>query len=488
MQTKLAALAISPLLSLACSASGKSHADAGLGQATTEVGGTHNDVSTLDVSSSAVDEGTPDFGAGAATGGRMGAGGATASLGGAPGSGGEGGMGGRTDLLLNGDFEQGSGDTPAVWQRDSGWDPAHAAYHWVAGAGRNGSYASTIESSTANDAHFMQNGVGEPFRVYKLSGYIKGQGLSGGAGATIGLPGWGPNVGRTGTFDWTLFEMPVATIADGSFEVWVRIGGYGNVTSGKAYFDDLTMVQDDRYVSRIGKHVAFMLRASDTTSITDVNFTSWLNRLDSVYEAYADLVGAIPHGGQSMGVFSLSGLSAWADAGYPIQWNQDYVSETLKSVNDTDEWCFGIMHEMGHNFDDIPEYWNFHAEYFANFKLHYAVETLNGITISNGVLYHGAELRNFWKQKYEEQWVGQHQASTDGLQYKWLLIQDQIGWQPFKDAFRYFQNPPDPQNLGTPWRKLQRWHDILGQKSGKDVWATFTQDEINMLKAAFPDN
>ena len=332
MQKNVATLAIVSLLALACSSSQKFYP--GASQASTDVGVAGNGGASVASGGSAV------------TGGRSGTGGATSSSGGAAGSGD--GTGGKAILLLNGDFEQGSGDLPAVWQTGA-WDTTRAAFHWVTGAGRNGSHAGVIESSTTNDAFFMQKGIGNPFRVYKLGGYIKGEGLSDGAGATIGLPGWGPSVGGTGTFDWTLFQMPVATIADGSFEVWVRIGGYSNTTSGKAFFDDLTLVEDNSYVSWVGKHVAFMLLAADTAGISDAHFSSWLNHLDSVYETYAELVGAVPSNGDAMGVFALSGISAWAYAGFPIQWNRDYVSDTLKSINDNDDWCFGIMHEMGHN-------------------------------------------------------------------------------------------------------------------------------------------
>ena len=119
MPTRCAALASFAFLSLACSRSDRSHADAGRGQATTAVAGTSSDAEILDVRSTAVDmrtESIPDDGSAAASGGRTGAGGATPGSGGAPGSGGGGGAGGWTDLLPNGDFEQGSGDTPAVWQ------------------------------------------------------------------------------------------------------------------------------------------------------------------------------------------------------------------------------------------------------------------------------------------------------------------------------------------------------------------------------------
>ena len=43
-------------------------------------------------------------------------------------------------------------------------------------------------------------------------------------------------------------------------------------------------------------------------------------------------------------------IDAWAYAGYPIQWNRDYVASTLDEVARYDNAVFGIMHEMGHNF------------------------------------------------------------------------------------------------------------------------------------------
>ena len=39
-----------------------------------------------------------------------------------------------------------------------------------------------------------------------------------------------------------------------------------------------------------------------------------------------------------------------------------------------DDWCFGILHEIGHVFNIGDTSWNWNDEMFANFRMHYALE------------------------------------------------------------------------------------------------------------------
>lgn len=84
--------------------------------------------------------------------------------------------------------------------------------------------------------------------------------------------------------------------------------------------------------------------------VSDAVIDGWLAKLDKVYDAYTELFDFfVPFGGRKMIVLSKQ-IDAWAYAGYPIEWNRDYVASTLDEVVRYDNAVFGIMHEMGHNF------------------------------------------------------------------------------------------------------------------------------------------
>ena len=121
-------------------------------------------------------------------------------------------------------------------------------------------------------------------------------------------------------------------------------------------------------------------------SISDSQIDEWLLKLDKVYEAYIELFsGRKPFEGKIVTLRSAA-IDAWAYAGNPVQWNQDYISSALLNVGKGD-WCFGIMHELGHNFapyiSNATYTFDWNEELFANFRMYYALEKLNAVVITD---------------------------------------------------------------------------------------------------------
>lgn len=183
-------------------------------------------------------------------------------------------------------------------------------------------------------------------------------------------------------------------------------------------------------------------------SITPENLTRWIKHLDDAYDAYYDLVGTKPVNGSQITIKASDGNYGWAWV-YPsnsdptIYWKKDYISDELKVINNKDSWSFGILHELGHLFD-INDQWNFDAEFWANTKMVYVLETLNAKVLMNNKLYTGSEIAQYY---YSGAGSGSYintlgksepTYSGDGLTYIFIKLKNQVGWNAFKSTFRNF--------------------------------------------------
>ncbi len=110
------------------------------------------------------------------------------------------------------------------------------------------------------------------------------------------------------------------------------------------------------------------------------NFNKWIQNMDLAYEGYKKLVGGVPaNENEKIHIKSVNKYQpnyyedavAWTYGNHDtIYINANYVSEILTQINDTGDWNFCILHEMGHAFD-IKDEWVFHDELSANFKMAY---------------------------------------------------------------------------------------------------------------------
>lgn len=144
------------------------------------------------------------------------------------------------NALPNGSFER-----PLI--RPEGWDQhtygGRAAFGYGQD-GRGGSACVSIASETGADAAWFTRARVLAYSRYRLSGWIKTDGLrpSGGKGALINLhqgPS-GQSEALSGDTDWTQVSFEFETGAHETVQINCLFGGWGLAT-GKAWFDDLEL-------------------------------------------------------------------------------------------------------------------------------------------------------------------------------------------------------------------------------------------------------
>ncbi len=152
------------------------------------------------------------------------------------------------NLIYNGDFEQMptlSNGLPKGWSFLEWEQGASSAELFSDSAYGNGIH---ISNALANDARITQTVQVKPNTCYQLSCDIKADGITGQAGAGISVE----NTFATSQYiyqqdEWTHVVLTGCT-AENQHEVTValRIGGYGALASGEAWFDNMTMIEQEK--------------------------------------------------------------------------------------------------------------------------------------------------------------------------------------------------------------------------------------------------
>ncbi len=388
--------------------------------------------------------------------------------------------------LTNSDFEEASGGLPLGWSSGE-WRP-YTDFAWEPNTGRGGSSAVriTTDSATPNDAWWYQPVQLTPNTLYNLSGWVKGENIAGGAtGANVSvLDTWthSDSSGSTGTFDWKQVWVTFQTDALGQVSIAPRLGFWGSVVSGTAWYDDLNLTADDFAPPLSSKHLWFDLERTDLAMASSEALDRWLQHLDGSYEGYTDLVGDVPYGGELQRVLSVRQYpGGWAVAGNPILWMQEYIGTAISRVHSDDDWSFGILHEISHSFD-LDDRWVFQAEFSANLKLYYVVTTLNGRVRFAGTLYEGIALRDPYEQIHQEA-VATQSYNWNAMTFRFILLAEQLGWDTYQRTYRAFL-ARDPANLPiTPSDKLEAFLDELSAQAGTDVEMLIPAVELSWMRA-----
>lgn len=101
-----------------------------------------------------------------------------------------------------------------------------------------------IENRENNDARVYQTISVEPKKIYKISVIIKTENVENGAGANIAAYDCnGTSSGIFGTTEkWTEHTVYLTTVKDqSSIDLSFGLGGFGNMSKGVAYFDDISI-------------------------------------------------------------------------------------------------------------------------------------------------------------------------------------------------------------------------------------------------------
>jgi len=385
------------------------------------------------------------------------------------------------NVLPNSDFEAGDHGVIDHWTTTS-WREG-PLFTWAEGEGRSGSRAVRIDIApeVPNDAAWIKPIQLDPNMPYNLYGWIRGQDVQGGGmGANLSVYGTfdGSSAeGSTGNFDFREVVFTFVTDSTGQATLACRAGFWGSTVSGTVWCDDLFLTVDDFAPREQSAHFAFRLERNDLVEIDRDHFVAWLAGLDAAYDAYAELVGGVPFEGERLGVQSVRQYpGGWAVAGNPIRWMQQYVGPELAEIDETGSLSFGTLHEIGHAFE-LEGRWSFQSEVVASFEMVYVVEQLDAIVRPASVFYRGAELR-------EAYWVASDEGTTPGwplVVYRLIELTDEVGWEPFRQAFRALSALSPEDVPATPRAKFDELMSLVAAFSGVDVLARFPSAELAWL-------
>lgn len=361
-------------------------------------------------------------------------------------------------------------------------------YSWDANGGIHGSPCILIENQIPNDSRLVLPLDLLPGEQYILQGWIRGEGILHHEGEQVG-----PNLSIYDTYSyvaepgrnssWTFVEMTFQY--EEGMQLACRLGHYGGTATGKAYFDDLQILQLEMTSGLEGEHIILSLESDDLVHTNPESLNRWLDNLDMVYEELQEFSGLTPFNSQKMEIASVrQNPGGWAVAGNPILWMKEYIKDELKLMTQRDDWIFGIIHEISHNFDDNS--WNFDAEHFANFKLCYVVEELNAnVKDDDGVYYTGAEIDDFFYKMSQRAYdyyieTNEYYNFNDYITYWFLQIKMQIGWAPFQATFHYLSQNPVKNSDGNV-ELFERFLEDLQSNTTEDISVFINSEEYELI-------
>ena len=153
------------------------------------------------------------------------------------------------NLLKNADFRHiGNDGLPDGWYTDAYYYEKGYTVFGMSEGDSEHPVAVSIKNIGENDARFAQKVQVEPGTLYCLSGYIKAQDVTGGHGANLSVEGVYAFSDKC--FDtegeWEYIEYYGETGPDQeSVTIFARLGGYSGVSTGEAFFADLSLTKAD---------------------------------------------------------------------------------------------------------------------------------------------------------------------------------------------------------------------------------------------------
>jgi len=186
------------------------------------------------------------------------------------------------NLLPNPSFEELDGELPAGWRVRGYSGPAD---HRVAAGGRTGERCLEISSEQGSDTSWFADVDVRPGTTYRLSGWIRTEGIEG-VGRAFGalmnvhaMPQPTVTPAVTGTEDWRLVECTFDSGPRERLSVNCLLGGWGRAR-GVAWWDDVALVEVDpvleglppavgRVVGVVTRHYAARGPADSVVAILD---------------------------------------------------------------------------------------------------------------------------------------------------------------------------------------------------------------------------
>jgi alpha-L-arabinofuranosidase len=153
---------------------------------------------------------------------------------------------GQQNLLPNPGFERAQADRPSGWRQQRWTGEAEFRLDPTA---RSGERSAVVTSREGGDASWSANAGVEPYGRYRLSGWVRTEGVQakGGQGALLNVHGLqgAATPALTGDNDWTRVEVEFEVEDQDAVQVNCLLGGWGLAT-GTAWYDDLRLEQIGR--------------------------------------------------------------------------------------------------------------------------------------------------------------------------------------------------------------------------------------------------
>ena len=152
------------------------------------------------------------------------------------------------NLVPNPSFERTDGDLPAQWSVRTYSGPRSGVSHLVEKRHqyvRTGSHSLRISSESGHDTSVYTPVTLKEGFEYRLSGWVKTEGLTGARGAQFNLheaQAFGRTQAATGDSDWTGLQLRFTATEQTKVTLNALFGGWGRST-GTAWFDDVELVE-----------------------------------------------------------------------------------------------------------------------------------------------------------------------------------------------------------------------------------------------------
>ena len=212
----------------------------------------------------------------------------------------------------------------------------------------------------------------------------------------------------------------------------------------------------------------------------------WADQLEIAYSAFQSLTGFCPFRSIKVEAYVPSPYEGYAGWVFPdsnvIHVAPDFLRKDLERMGRRAvDWNFCVLHEMGHIFDfGMP--WNFEAELMTDLKVAYVMEACNAAAapaeFPATTCFYGKDIKQAYAQLGKDLSVDYDVFSCAK---RFLDIKDKIGWEPFRQTFRYlYQN----RNAYTDISKGERFElflKTLHRFSGQDIKKEFTQAELSAI-------
>ncbi|MBQ4529357.1 MAG: InlB B-repeat-containing protein, partial [Lachnospiraceae bacterium] len=426
-----------------------------------------------------------------------------------------------TVTVKNNSFENTTSSSGRVSASD--WSTSSSAQVVSTGA-QSGSKCLKITNNSSTVNEVTQTLELEESTEYVLTGYIKGENISGvdsegndfGDGATIDFDentaymvdhtnNW-----MTGTFGWKQVKVYFVTPSNpnGStvqVKLRCRLGHMWGNASGTAFFDNIS-IQKQAYPStgtdrvKIERaNVSAYIKKDIVDSIGYNAYCNWIDDVQKIYESYKDLTGSYPYNGDKVILIDTDEPMIQRYGGI-ANYNPILLSgkqeENFKDYAENDCMNFGVLHEMGHVFDkktnNSGDYgWNFNGEFWTNTKMLYVLDNTDvDARIDNTKAADRKQMGDFYEKVSKGGYYNFQNAGVfnkdyyDALSFIFVKIVDTIGWEPFKTTFRQYVNGEVTSPM-TTFGKFNKFICLLQENynpNGTEVMDCIGAHDFNLIR------